>query len=397
MNAPKVPTEDSLLSAADARILVVDDEPANTMILGRLLRQSGYREVAITNDPRDAVPLYEEFRPDVVLLDLRMPGVSGYEILGQLAEPDRTGIRPPVIVLTADATRAARERALALGAADFLTKPLDHLEVLLRVRSHLATRFLELELLAQNVDLEGVIAERTAALRESLDHLQRTADERRRLAAALVSAQEAERRRIAVDIHDDAIQAMAALGMRLELVAGRIADGGARAELATLRSSVAAALVSLRQLVFRLTPASLESEGLMAALSEAIARGRTDGGPIVELHGELVREPSRESSVVLFRISQEALANARRHAQADRVDVTVAESGDGVRLEIRDDGRGFAMPADGTLASRQGHLGLPSMRERAELAGGWLRVESAPGRGTSVTAWVPDKGGEGDG
>ena len=153
-DAPILPIAD-----AEARILVIDDEPANTRILDRLLHQAGYAEVEITNDSRLAIDVYERFRPDIVLLDLHMPEIDGYAILGQLADPQRQGIRPPVIVLTADATRAARERALRMGAADFITKPLDHLEVLLRIRTQLATRFLELELLGRNVDLELTVSE----------------------------------------------------------------------------------------------------------------------------------------------------------------------------------------------------------------------------------------------
>ena len=391
MSAPDPRTGMNLLGAADARILVVDDEPTNTTILERLLRQTGYREVVVVNDSRNAIPVYEELRPDIVLLDLHMPGVDGYQLLDQLADPAGAGIRPPVVVLTADSTRAARERALALGAADFLTKPLDHLEVLLRVRSHLATRFLQLELLAQNVDLERLVAERTAALRESLDSLQRTSELRTRLASALVAAQELERRRIAADIHDDSVQAMAAVGIRLELLSRRVRDDATRTELEALRSEIAAALAALRELVFRLTPASLERAGLKEALAEATARLELRGGPTFEIGADLTREPSLETRVVLFRIAQEALLNARRHARAQRVRVRLTDDGDGFRLDVSDDGRGFAMPADHTLPAATGHFGIATMTERAELAGGWLTLRSAPAAGTTVTAWVPDE------
>lgn len=381
-----------------ARILIVDDEPANTTILDRLLRQAGYVEVVLTNDSAQAVRLYEEFRPDIVLLDLHMPPPDGYEILRRLADPDRESVRPPVVVLTADATRAARERALGLGATDFLTKPLDHLEVLLRIRGHLATRFLELELLGQNAELEVVVAERTASLRASLEQLRATADERRRLSAALVSAQEQERRRIAADVHDGAVQALVALGMRLELVARNVSDEAARSELGRLRATLAVTLGELRDLIFRLTPASLERDGLAAGLRESLGRLRTAHGPVLELEDGLTAEPPGEVAVVLYRIAQEALVNALRHARAKRVAVTLAPHGDGISLAVTDDGRGFELPADGSLPTLAGHLGLPSMRERAELAGGWLRIASRPGAGATITAWVPvEPRGEDDG
>lgn len=375
--------------AFEGRILIVDDEPANTRILDRLLRQAGYPQLAITNDSREALSLYEEFRPDIVLLDLHMPAVDGYEILGQIADPMGATLRPPVVVLTADSTRPARERALGLGAADFLTKPLDHLEVLLRVRHHLAKRGLELELLLQNVDLEQVVAERTAVIRETLERLQATADERRRLAVALVTAQEAERRRIAADIHDGSVQALVALGIRLELVARRVQDEALQADLLGLRASVATTLEDLRSLIFRLTPASLEQEGIVAALGEAIERLRTVDGPTIELAADLGNCRPASSGVVLYRIAQEALVNALRHSGAGRIVVSLAEDGEGIRLQVRDDGHGFDLPADGSLPRTHGHLGLKSMQERAELAGGWWRMESAAGGGMTVTAWVP--------
>ena len=101
---------------------------------------------------------------------------------------------------------------------------------------------------------------------------------------------------------------------------------------------------------------------------------------------ETSRELTHDRRVVLFRIAQEALANVRKHAAASLVRVALADDGAGIRLEIRDDGRGFALDERAPLP---GHLGLPAIRERAELAGGWCRIESALAAGTNVTAWVP--------
>jgi len=102
----------NLLGAADARILVVDDEPTNTTILERLLRQTGYREVAVLNDSRNAISLYEELRPDIVLLDLHMPGVDGYQLLDQLADPAGAGIREGDLVVRVAGTDVGDADAL---------------------------------------------------------------------------------------------------------------------------------------------------------------------------------------------------------------------------------------------------------------------------------------------
>jgi signal transduction histidine kinase len=373
-----------------ARILVIDDEPANTTILTRLLTQAGYTAVEAVNDAHEAMARYEALGPDLVLLDLHMPHRDGFEMLAEMADPEQSAIRPPVIVLTADVTRVARERALSLGAADFLTKPLDHLEALLRIRSHLATRYLELRLAEQNAALEQLVAKRTADLRTSLDQLRETAEHRRLLLTRLVTAQEEERRRIAGDIHDDTVQTMVAVGFRLELLKRQLADPGQRVEMEALQATVSDALSSLRRLLFDLLPASLETEGLASALRQQLDRLAEESGPAGELVDELARPPSHETAVVLFRIAQEALVNVGRHAAASRVTVTLGSEGGGVSVEVRDDGRGFrVVDGDDGAPGAGWHLGLPSIRERAEIAGGWCRIESRPGSGTVVTAWVP--------
>jgi len=113
--------------------------------------------------------------------------------------------------------------------------------------------------------------------------------------------------------------------------------------------------------------------------------GRTD--PVPEIEDALPFEPPSDLRAILFRIAQEAIANARKHASATRIHVSVAGLEGGIRLVITDDGGGFDV---GVIdAPEPGHLGLPTMIERAELAGGRCRVESEPGRGTSVSAWFP--------
>jgi len=130
----------SPVAAASGRILVVDDEPANVRLLERLLRRAGHEEVRGTSDPREVLRLLDEFRPDVILLDLHMPHLDGYELLGQLRQRITPETFLPIVVLTADATQGAKRRALDLGARDVLTKPFDSTEVLLRVANLLETR-----------------------------------------------------------------------------------------------------------------------------------------------------------------------------------------------------------------------------------------------------------------
>lgn len=154
---------------ADAPILVVDDERANVLVLERLLQKAGYRNVRSTTDPRTVIASVAEFRPDLLLLDLKMPGPDGFEILERLRIDALAASEPllPVLVLTADATKETKRRALAAGARDFLTKPFDLDEVLLRIANMLDLRTLTLELRAKNATLEERVLERTRELEES--------------------------------------------------------------------------------------------------------------------------------------------------------------------------------------------------------------------------------------
>lgn len=368
-----------------ARIFIVDDEPANVRILERVLGQEGFVNLVGMTDPRQLAAHYEAAPPDLVLLDLFMPNLSGFEVLAWLAGRSEAAVRPPVLVLTGDATREARERALAGGAMDFLTKPFDHLEVLLRVRNLLTRHFLELDLWNHNRVLESRIAERTRELQESLDRLRETSREREDLARRLVTAQEEEHRRIVADVHDGPVQTVVALGIRLELLARRLADPKERAEMERIRATLADALTGLRTLMVELRPTALDRDGLEAALRQHLAHIEEAGGPAVALVADPGSEPPAELRAVLFRIAQEALANVLKHAAASQVTVTLADDGEGARLSVRDDGRGF----DPASAAMPGHLGLATMEERAAMAGGWCRVESAPGSGATVTAWIP--------
>jgi putative two-component system response regulator len=159
-----------------ARILIVDDEKANIVLLRRLLETAGYASLVGTTDSRQALPLYQDFEPDLILLDLNMPGLDGFGVLEQLAPAISQGSYLPILVLTGNTTTAAKQRALALGAKDFLTKPFDNHEVLLRIHNLLEPRFMHLALQDQNQLLETRVRDRTRALEEAkLEVLERLA------------------------------------------------------------------------------------------------------------------------------------------------------------------------------------------------------------------------------
>jgi signal transduction histidine kinase len=149
------------------RILIVDDEPANVLLMERLLQDAGYRNLSSTTDSRRVLGLYREVGPDLILLDLMMPHLDGLAVLAQLKHEIPADVYLPILVLTADATLEAKRKALAAGAQDFLTKPFEQFEVLLRIRNLLDARRMHLALEAHNRTLEDTVRQRTERLLQS--------------------------------------------------------------------------------------------------------------------------------------------------------------------------------------------------------------------------------------
>ncbi|PKO15653.1 two-component system response regulator [candidate division BRC1 bacterium HGW-BRC1-1] len=144
-----------------ARILIVDDEEINVRFLNRVLQKAGFQIVSGVNDARLALDEVASFKPDLVVLDLHMPWVDGFDILEKLRMNQPEGDYLPVLVLTGDMSSEVRLRALAAGARDFLYKPFDNTEVLLRIRNLLEFRHLHKSLADQNLELEIRVVERT--------------------------------------------------------------------------------------------------------------------------------------------------------------------------------------------------------------------------------------------
>jgi PAS domain S-box-containing protein len=227
-----------------------------------------------------------------------------------------------------------------------------------------------------------------AALAETLNSLRRSDEQRAALMTKLANAQEDERHRIASDLHDDTIQKLTAAGLRVEMLRAQRPELASDPHLERLSGTIGDAIASLRALVFDLHPPALDA-GLGAAIQWYVDEQRRNDDRTIDYRTtvELASEAPELVSVTAYRVVREAVANARKHAEASAVDVRVFERDGAVVVRIADDGNGAGPCED--EAGRGKHFGLADLRERVALAGGKLEVRSMPGRGTTVEARLP--------
>ena len=356
-----------------ARVLVVDDQEANLQLLERILRPLGV-EVALLADPRRAAKRLIEFAPDIILVDLHMPHMNGFEVLAQIRDFSSTDAFLPVVMLTADITPEAKRRALSLGVTDFLTKPVDVIEVALRVENLLRTRMLHQQLRLRGESLEVAVEERTRQLEQAnrrMEELMRSKDEfvasvshELRTPLSVVVGLAAELRDNPQGFSPD---------MAAELI-GMIADQSSEVSfivedlLVAARSEIDAVTVLVQRIdiaasvdrVIRPLP-SVDRERISASIEPGLAAA-----------GDVVR----------FRqVLRNLLVNACRHG-GRAIEVTATREATWLVLGVADDGPGLpesewerifdsyhsAHPVDGQPASVG--LGLTVSRRLARLMGG---------------------------
>ena len=241
-------------------------------------------------------------------------------------------------------------------------------------------------LLIPEFDHDGEIRTLVGVTRD-ITPLRHAEEQRREALTRIVAAQEEERARIGEDIHDDSIQVMTAVGMRLEGLKRQILDPDALRLLDRLEGVVRQSINRLRLLMFELRPPELDRDGLAATLLLYLETTATDDTPPWELVDHTSQELPVEMRVVLYRIALEAITNVTKHADASRLDVILDEINGGVRLRVRDDGVGFDPDTSADVGLH--HVGTTAMRERAEAAAGRVEIVSEIGAGTAMTAWVP--------
>jgi signal transduction histidine kinase len=225
--------------------------------------------------------------------------------------------------------------------------------------------------------------------------LERVERERRHLLGQLITAQEEERRRLAGDLHDDAVQSLTAARMQLSILDQVVARLGAEVAgalepaLDQVHDNLEQGLVAARTFLFNLRPPLLDSAGLEPALRQQLAKLAERTGVKTEVTWMLEERLDRDLETVAFRVVQEALANVAKHAEASTVRLWGEREGAMVVIAVADDGVGFDPQAASERAEATGHLGLRSMAERIQTAGGRLEISSRPYQGTQVVLRLP--------
>jgi signal transduction histidine kinase len=210
----------------------------------------------------------------------------------------------------------------------------------------------------------------------------------RELSGRLINAYEEERARLARELHDDVTQRLARLAIDAGRVERLIPASPLGQTMREIREGLARLSEDVHALSYRLHPSVLEDLGLVEALKAECERfARQQSLPVEVKLREVPESVPRDAALCLFRVAQEALRNAARHANARAVEVSARVHDGGLQVAVRDDGTGF----DPALQRDRRTLGLTSMRERVHLLEGELDIESAPGQGTTVMAWVPLK------
>jgi signal transduction histidine kinase len=391
-----------------SRILMLDDSVANTCLVSHVLQRLGFTNVASINDPRQILSTLDSFAPDLLLLDLAMPEVSGFDVLETLRKSNGAAARLPVIVITGDATAANKRRALASGATDLLPKPVDPAEASLRIRNVLERQMLKQEIEEQNRVLEQRVSERTQQLERALDDLKSA--QRQMLNQARLSAFAEMAGGV---VHDFSNALMAVIGYSEMLLGG---DGGALDDRATTLEYLriintagrdAAEVVSRLRDFYR-PRATAESQvvDLKEVLHQAVLMTKPKwkdparpSGTEVIVRVELQHLPSMTGNPAELR---EMLANLIFNAvdampQGGTLTLRTSEAAGSVILEVTDTGEGMSVevrarcldPFFTTKGDKGTGLGLAMVFGIVQRQQGQIEIESTPGVGTKFRITLP--------
>lgn len=349
------------LAVNPPRILIVEDEAIVARDIEQQLVALGYQAVGRASRGEEAIRLAGDLRPDLVLMDIQLASVMDGIAAAQAI---RTQFALPVVFLTAFDADQILARAKLTEPFGYILKPFSERELRNVLAMALYKHQAEAKLLTTTRQLQA-------------------------LSRRVLEAQEFERRRVAIELHDELGQSLTAIKINLQL-SERLNDGSSSELNAENIRIVEDALQQVRHLATGLRPAMLDDLGLSPAvqwIAEVIA---ARGNFAVHFCPEdMPQRLAPDIETACFRIVQEALTNISRHAHAKRVTITLRRMSNALLLCVQDDGNGFDLNAMRERAMLGGSIGVLGMQERAMLIGGTLDIESAPGQGSMVQLSCP--------
>lgn len=391
----------------NAKILIVDDKQENIDLLTGLLEAKGYTNYKYTTDSRNVVDLFSEYQPDLLLLDLQMPHLNGFQVLIQLKVLIPEGEFFPILVLTADVTPESKLKALSSGATDFLTKPFDLIEVELRIKNLLRTRFLYQQIQNQNQILEEKVKERTKELEKLNSELiiaKEKAEEMNQVKNYFLSNMSHELRTPLISVlgFTELLQNEITDPEHLEML-NNIKEGGERLNF-TLNS-----LLELSKLEAEKNKINIEK----IELNNEIKKATESLKQYVKSKRLFLREESSELNIkvnidcelfqkALFQILHNAIKFTKEGGVFVSTNLEKKENCDWAVIKVIDTGIGiskdclnkiftnFRQASEGLSRSHEGSgVGLSIAKKIIELMKGHLEVESEVGKGSTFSIWLP--------
>jgi len=387
----------SPVNNSQVKILAVDDNEALRYSLVRSLREAGYQVIEAKNGT-EALALVKQL-PDLVTLDVNLPDLHGFDVCRQIKSDPLTAHIPVLHLSSTFVDPDARVQGLSSGADAYLAEPIDRAELVATVAALLrlknaenaarqqaeAAELARTELALANAKLEERVKERTSELQLANESL-------RELSIRVLQTQDAERKRIARELHDSAGQLLAAIKMSTAALMSDPSGLSASAAktVADIDKMTDETLRGIRTISHLLHPPLLDESGLSSALRWYVEEFGERSGIQVQLEcsPELPRfSPEIETSI--FRIVQESLGNIHRHSESNTALIRLNVESGAIQLEVEDKGRGIPEARLRELNSgARGGVGIRGMHERVSQFGGKLFVESKD-RGTTIRATVP--------